>query len=125
MTSGWSSGKWHAVVLGLSNPSRSAELDQVHESFNAEEVQNQWEILNHLLPGENARQANEIVYGVYGADTVTANYVQFLFYRFRSGIFDVKDASLTGRPVVEHVYKITEIIEVDQHMLVVVESSKS
>lgn len=66
--------------------------------------------------GENASQAAEIVNGVYGADTVTANYVQFWFRRFCSGIFDVKDAPRTGRPVVENVDKITEIIEVDRHV---------
>ncbi|GFW99111.1 hypothetical protein TNCV_3008811 [Trichonephila clavipes] len=42
--------------------------------------------------GENASHAAEIVNGVYGADTVTANYVQFWFRRFLSGIFDVKVA---------------------------------
>ncbi|GFW52452.1 hypothetical protein TNCV_403801 [Trichonephila clavipes] len=31
-------------------------------------------------------------------------------------IFDVKDAPCTGRPVVENVDKITEIIEVDRHV---------
>ncbi|GFU34512.1 histone-lysine N-methyltransferase SETMAR [Trichonephila clavipes] len=41
---------------------------------------------------EIASQAAEIVNGVYGANTVTANYVHFWFRRFRSGIFDVKDA---------------------------------
>ncbi|GFU57478.1 histone-lysine N-methyltransferase SETMAR [Trichonephila clavipes] len=51
-----------------------------------------------------------------GANTVTANYVQFWFRRFRSGTFDVKDASRTGRPVVENVDKIKEIIEVDRHV---------
>ncbi|GFX14591.1 histone-lysine N-methyltransferase SETMAR [Trichonephila clavipes] len=65
--------------------------------------------------GENASQAAEIVNGVYGANTVTANCVQFWFRRFRSGIFHVKDSSSTGRPVVENVDKITEIIEVDRH----------
>ncbi|CAK9811656.1 Histone-lysine N-methyltransferase SETMAR [Anthophora quadrimaculata] len=65
--------------------------------------------------GENASQATEIVNGVYGPDTVTINYVQFWFRRFRSGIFDIKDAPRTGRPVVENVDKITEIIEVDRH----------
>ncbi|GFV29701.1 histone-lysine N-methyltransferase SETMAR [Trichonephila clavipes] len=40
--------------------------------------------------GENASKAVEIVNGVCGADTVTANYVQFWFRRFRLGIFDVK-----------------------------------
>ncbi|GFW58214.1 transposable element Tcb1 transposase [Trichonephila clavipes] len=33
--------------------------------------------------GENASQVAEIAHGVYGADTVTANYVQFWFRRFR------------------------------------------
>ncbi|KAL6420427.1 hypothetical protein ACFW04_014434 [Cataglyphis niger] len=60
--------------------------------------------------GENASQAAKIVNGVYGSDTVTANYVQFWFRRFRSGIFDVKDAPRTGRPVVKNVDKIGEII---------------
>ncbi|GFS74860.1 histone-lysine N-methyltransferase SETMAR [Trichonephila clavipes] len=67
--------------------------------------------------GKNASQAAEIVNGVHGADTVTANYMQFRFHRFNSGIFDVKDAPRTGRPVVENVDKITEIIEVDWHRL--------
>ncbi|GFV80061.1 histone-lysine N-methyltransferase SETMAR [Trichonephila clavipes] len=65
---------------------------------------------------KNAGQAVEIVHGVYGADTVTANYMQFWFRRYRSGIFDVKDAPRTGRPVVENDDKITEIIEVDRHI---------
>ncbi|GFW76502.1 histone-lysine N-methyltransferase SETMAR [Trichonephila clavipes] len=68
---------------------------------------------------ENASQVAEIVNGVYGAETVTANYMQFWFCRFHSGIFDVKDAPRTGRPVIENVDKITEIIEVDRHVRVV------
>ncbi|GFW81288.1 histone-lysine N-methyltransferase SETMAR [Trichonephila clavipes] len=70
--------------------------------------------------GENASQGAEIANGVYGADTVTSNYVQFWFRRFRSGIFDFKDAPRTGRPAIENVDKITEIIEVDGHVRVVV-----
>ncbi|GFX74176.1 histone-lysine N-methyltransferase SETMAR [Trichonephila clavipes] len=66
--------------------------------------------------GENASQAAEIVNGVYGAVTVTANYLQFWFRRFHSGIFDVKVAPRPGRPVIENVDKITEIIEVDQNV---------
>ncbi|GFW26668.1 histone-lysine N-methyltransferase SETMAR [Trichonephila clavipes] len=58
----------------------------------------------------------EVVKGVYGADTVTDNYVQFWLHRFRSGILYVKDAPRIGRPVVENVDKITEIIEVDGHV---------
>ncbi|GFW32804.1 hypothetical protein TNCV_1773731 [Trichonephila clavipes] len=45
----------------------------------------------------------EIVNGVYGADTVTANYMQIWFRRFRLGIFDVKIAPRTGRPVIKNV----------------------
>ncbi|GFT30201.1 histone-lysine N-methyltransferase SETMAR [Trichonephila clavipes] len=67
--------------------------------------------------GENTNQVAEIENGVYGVNTVTANYVQFWFRRFRSGIFDVKNAPRTGRPVVENVDKIREAIEVDQHLL--------
>ncbi|GFX48721.1 HTH_48 domain-containing protein [Trichonephila clavipes] len=48
--------------------------------------------------GENASQVFELVNGVYGADAVTANYLQFWFRLFRSGIFDVKDAPRTGSP---------------------------
>ncbi|GFV58369.1 histone-lysine N-methyltransferase SETMAR [Trichonephila clavipes] len=63
--------------------------------------------------GENASQVAEIANGVYGADTVTANYMQFWFRRFRSGNFDVKEMQ---RPVVENVDKITEIIKVDRYV---------
>ncbi|GFW98643.1 histone-lysine N-methyltransferase SETMAR [Trichonephila clavipes] len=66
--------------------------------------------------GENASQVAGILNSVYGSDTIKAKCVQFWFRRFRSGIFDVKDAPLTGRPVVESVNKITEIIEVDRHV---------
>ncbi|GFV34959.1 histone-lysine N-methyltransferase SETMAR [Trichonephila clavipes] len=39
--------------------------------------------------GENASLVAEIVNGVYGADTVTANYVQFWFRRLGSEIIEV------------------------------------
>ncbi|GFX42869.1 histone-lysine N-methyltransferase SETMAR [Trichonephila clavipes] len=70
----------------------------------------------HDFYGENASQAAEIPNDVYGADTVTANYVQFWFRLFLSGIFSVKDAPRTGRSIVENVAKITEIIKVDRHV---------
>ncbi|GFU62874.1 histone-lysine N-methyltransferase SETMAR [Trichonephila clavipes] len=69
--------------------------------------------------GKNSSQVAEFANGVYGAHTVTANYVKFWFRRFRSGIFNVKDAPRTGRPFVENVDRITEIIEVDWHVRVV------
>ncbi|GFX93504.1 histone-lysine N-methyltransferase SETMAR [Trichonephila clavipes] len=74
-------------------------------------------VLKHpSLLCENASQVAEIAKGVYGTDTVTANYVQFRFRQFRSGIFDVKNAPRTGRSVVENVDKMTEIVEVDRHV---------
>ncbi|GFV43235.1 histone-lysine N-methyltransferase SETMAR [Trichonephila clavipes] len=66
--------------------------------------------------GENASQVAEIAKGVYGVVTVAANCVQFWFRRFRSCIFDVKNAPRPGRPVIKNVDKITEIIEVDRHV---------
>ncbi|GFX41419.1 histone-lysine N-methyltransferase SETMAR [Trichonephila clavipes] len=66
--------------------------------------------------GGNANQAAEILNGVYGADTVTVNYVQFWFRRFPSRIFDINDVPRIGRPVVETVDKITEITEVEWHV---------
>ncbi|GFU98287.1 uncharacterized protein TNCV_3005711 [Trichonephila clavipes] len=65
---------------------------------------------------EHASQAVEIVNGACGVDTVTANYLQFWFHRFRSGLFDVKVAPHTDRPVLENVDKIIEIIEVDRYV---------
>ncbi|GFX20131.1 hypothetical protein TNCV_1436911 [Trichonephila clavipes] len=46
--------------------------------------------------GEKASMKAEIVNGVYGADTVTANYVRFSFRRFRSAI-DQKWPELANR----------------------------
>ncbi|GFW01258.1 histone-lysine N-methyltransferase SETMAR [Trichonephila clavipes] len=66
--------------------------------------------------GGNASQTAKIVNIVYSADTVKADYVQFWFRRFRSGIFYVKNASRTGRPVIENVDKTTKIIEIDRHV---------
>ncbi|GFU92517.1 histone-lysine N-methyltransferase SETMAR [Trichonephila clavipes] len=79
------------------------------------------EKIRYTLPfftdkGKTASQAAEIVHSVYSADTVTANYVQFWFHRFRSCICEVKDDPRTCRPIVENVHKITEIIEVDRHV---------
>ncbi|GFW66711.1 histone-lysine N-methyltransferase SETMAR [Trichonephila clavipes] len=66
--------------------------------------------------GKISSQVAEIVQGAYGADIVTANYVQFCFRQFRLGIFDVKDAPHTGWSVVENVDKITEMVQVDRHV---------
>ncbi|GFW85463.1 transposable element Tcb2 transposase [Trichonephila clavipes] len=54
---------------------------------------------------ENAIQTAEIVNGVNGPDTVTANYVQYWFHRFRS-----------CKTIVKNNDKITGMIEVDRHV---------
>ncbi|GFX20639.1 histone-lysine N-methyltransferase SETMAR [Trichonephila clavipes] len=70
---------------------------------------------------ENTSQVAEIVNGVYGADTVTAHYVQFWFRRFRSGIFDVKVAP---RPSLKMPIKSLRLSKLTG-MLVVVASHRS
>ncbi|GFU57340.1 histone-lysine N-methyltransferase SETMAR [Trichonephila clavipes] len=70
---------------------------------------------------ENASHVAEIVNGVYGADTVTANYVQFWFHRFRSGIFDVKVAPRPSSKMSIKSQKQSKLTG----MLVVVESTRS
>ncbi|GFT36094.1 histone-lysine N-methyltransferase SETMAR [Trichonephila clavipes] len=66
--------------------------------------------------GENASHSAEIENGVYGANSVIDNYVQFWFRRFHSGIFDINDAPHSSKSVVENVDKITEIIEAHRHV---------
>ncbi|GFX91268.1 histone-lysine N-methyltransferase SETMAR [Trichonephila clavipes] len=46
----------------------------------------------------------------------TDSAICFMVRRFRSGVFDVKIAHRTGRPIIENVDKIPEIIEVDRHV---------
>ncbi|GFV43556.1 histone-lysine N-methyltransferase SETMAR [Trichonephila clavipes] len=92
-----------------------AHSNDENETNNAAPVPTSSEMRN-VLKSEHASQVAEIANGVYGAGTVTANYVQFWFRGFRSGIFDVKDAPRTGRLVVENVDKITEVIKVDRHV---------
>ncbi|XP_037897698.1 histone-lysine N-methyltransferase SETMAR-like [Glossina fuscipes] len=65
---------------------------------------------------ENARTAAKILNGAYDPDTVTANSEQFRFRRFRSGIFDGKDARRTRTPIAENVDEIVEMIKVDRHV---------
>jgi len=79
------------------------------------------EKIRHILQfffdkGENASQAAENVNSVYGPDTVTVNIAQFWFSRFHSGNFNIKDAPRSGRPIVENVDKIMEIVESDRHV---------
>ncbi|GFQ83065.1 hypothetical protein TNCT_392981 [Trichonephila clavata] len=67
-----------------------------------------WYILQFFLgKAKNASQATDIVNGVYGADTITTNYVKIWFHQFHPGM-----------PIIENVDKITKIIS----MLVVIAS---
>ncbi|GFV70487.1 histone-lysine N-methyltransferase SETMAR [Trichonephila clavipes] len=66
--------------------------------------------------GEDSSQAAEIGNSVYDADTVTANYVQWWFRRFRSSIFGIKDAPHKGGSVFKNVNKMIKIIEVDRYV---------
>ncbi|GFV98059.1 histone-lysine N-methyltransferase SETMAR [Trichonephila clavipes] len=91
------------------NPGKIERLRYYCELQSVKNGSQQRENLVHLQflfdKSENASQAAKIVNGVYGAGTVTANYVQFWFRRFRPDSFDVKNASHTGTPVVENVDK--------------------
>ncbi|GFQ84919.1 histone-lysine N-methyltransferase SETMAR [Trichonephila clavata] len=62
-------------------------------------------ILQFFFDKGEIENQTEIVNGVYDLDTLTANYIQFWFRQFRSGM-----------PVVENVDKITEMIEVKRHV---------
>jgi histone-lysine N-methyltransferase SETMAR len=69
----------------------------------------------YFLKGKNATKAAEKICSVYGADTVSIRVAQQWFQRFRSGVAEVKDAPRSGRPVVENVDKIMEIVAENRH----------
>ncbi|GFV64174.1 histone-lysine N-methyltransferase SETMAR [Trichonephila clavipes] len=100
------------VMYRLAN--RSEKLQGVKNGSQESENSVHFTIFFHK--GDNASQVTEIVNGVYDTDTVTANYGQLWFCRFRSELFDVKLAPRTGRPVIDNVDKITEIINVDRYV---------
>ncbi|GFV36712.1 hypothetical protein TNCV_1033881 [Trichonephila clavipes] len=65
----------------------SCELQGVKMEVNKEKIRS---FLQFFFDrGEKASQVAEIANGVYGADTVTSNYVQFWFRRLGSVIIDV------------------------------------
>ena len=57
-----------------------------------------------------------IVNGVYDVNTVTANYTQFWFCRFRADFFMLKMHLAQADPTSKVSIKITEMIEVDRHV---------
>lgn len=66
--------------------------------------------------GEKVSHARENICAVYGPDTISIAAAKRWFARFRSGNFDVKDASRTGRPSVGKVDKILESVVEDRHV---------
>ncbi|XP_046819198.1 histone-lysine N-methyltransferase SETMAR-like [Vespa crabro] len=56
-------------------------------------------LLFYYRKGKNAVQARKKLTDVYGEDVLTVRQCQNWFAKFRSGNFDVKDASCSGRPV--------------------------
>ncbi|GFX02206.1 histone-lysine N-methyltransferase SETMAR [Trichonephila clavipes] len=93
----------------------TSELQGVKMEVNKEKIR--FFLLFFFDKGENANQVAEIANGVYGAVTVTLNYVLFWYRRLGSGIFDVKDAPRTqGGPSSKLSIYPPEIIEFDRHV---------
>ncbi|CAK9796605.1 Histone-lysine N-methyltransferase SETMAR [Anthophora quadrimaculata] len=70
----------------------------------------------HYDQGEKAEQAAKKICAVYGPSTVSNATAKRWFQRFRSGNMDVEDEARSGRPIVENVDKIMEIVESDRHV---------
>jgi len=66
--------------------------------------------------GKNAAQTCRKICEVYGADAVSERRTQEWFVRFRSGNFDVKDRSLSGRLVTEKIDEILQLVEQDRYV---------
>lgn len=56
------------------------------------------------------------MYTVYASNTVSNATAKRQFQRFRFGNMEVEDESRSGKPIVENVDKITEIVESDWHV---------
>lgn len=66
--------------------------------------------------GKNAAQACEKICAVYGEGTLSKSAARKWFARFRSGNFDVKDESRSGRPITEKADEILEKVQQDKHI---------
>lgn len=66
--------------------------------------------------GKNAAQACEKICAVYGEGTLSKSTARKWFARFRSGKFDVKDESRSGRPITEKADEILEKVQQDKHI---------
>ncbi|XP_072756194.1 histone-lysine N-methyltransferase SETMAR-like [Anoplolepis gracilipes] len=70
----------------------------------------------HYDQGEKAEQATKKNCTVYEPNTVSNATAKRWFQRFRSGNMDVEDEARFGRPIIENVDKIMEIVESDRHV---------
>ncbi|GFT17719.1 hypothetical protein TNCV_2588141 [Trichonephila clavipes] len=96
-----------SILRFLVLKTRSFSMSSIHLSCELQSVKNgsQQREIRPIFFFDKGENGAEIAKDVHGLDTVTANYLQFWFRRFRSGI-----------PVVENVDKITEMVEVDRHV---------
>lgn len=86
----------------------------------SETIQNKEEI-RYLLKfyfkkRKNATYAVKKICDVYGPDTVSERSAREWFSRFRAGIFEVKDAPRSGRPIADKDDEIVRIIQQDRHI---------
>lgn len=72
-------------------------------------------MLFYYKKGKSGAKTHRKICAVYGEDALSERTVQHWFTRFRSGNFDVKDATRTGRPLTEKADEILELIEIDRH----------
>ncbi|EGI59160.1 Histone-lysine N-methyltransferase SETMAR [Acromyrmex echinatior] len=73
-------------------------------------------MLFYYKKGKNAAQTCRQICEVYSADAVSECRTQEWFVRFRSGNFDVKDRSRSGRPFIEKVDEILQLVKQDRHV---------
>ncbi|XP_076166238.1 histone-lysine N-methyltransferase SETMAR-like [Ptiloglossa arizonensis] len=69
----------------------------------------------HYDHGEKAEQAAKKICAVYGPNTVSNATAKRRFQRFHSNNMDVENETRSGRPIIENVDKIMEIVESARH----------
>ncbi|XP_011065828.1 PREDICTED: histone-lysine N-methyltransferase SETMAR-like [Acromyrmex echinatior] len=65
--------------------------------------------------GKNAAQAYEKICAIYGEDTLSKSITRKWFACFRTGNFDVKDKSRSGRPITKKSDEIMKKVERDKY----------
>ena len=74
-------------------------------------------LLYYFRKGKNAVQARKELYDVYGEKSLTERQCQNWYACFRSGDFDLKDASRSGRPTEVDNDKIKSMIKNNWHSM--------